>query len=415
MDQQVELEICGNCKKEIPQINYVMHTAHCARNIALCPTCKEPIPKVNFEEHKKLCLKKKPEPQLPPQPPSKIEQSKYFVEQKAIQDKKILQRQEKRLAKLEKLVDSGETLGHVNSNVKKSSPTTESHANSNNINNTKIPQAVTQTTQSQSKSNSNLLPCQYCELELPKFDLGEHENYCGARTEKCQDCGELVMFKYRQLHQDTNHGFLKLNDAEPGPRPTWESPRTTALDSPTRRRPSPFRSFSTFDAYTPGYAFSTSFSSGAVPSLTTTNGNGEKLETSKEISRRLDCKTEYIRNLLHDSASITAPLRSTGAVPRHLRHNKGPAPQPPLRRRNPPTELVIPCEFCGTPIPHEELIEHETGCRPDLARFNPRRRSDSPDYFIAPEPSSPDEELPCEFCADLIPASRLLSHQATCN
>lgn len=93
----------------------------------------------------------------------------------------------------------------------------------------------------------------------------------------------------------------------------------------------------------------------------------------------------------------------------------GPAPQPP-RRRNPPTELEIPCEFCGVPVPHEDLIQHETGCRPDLARFNPRRaRSPSPDdYFVAPAPSSPEVELPCEFCADMIPASQLLRHQATC-
>lgn len=92
--------------------------------------------------------------------------------------------------------------------------------------------------------------------------------------------------------------------------------------------------------------------------------------------------------------------------------NLGPAPKPPQRRRNPPTELVIPCEFCNLPIPHEDLIQHETGCRPDLAR---RRRSPSPDdYFIRPEPSSPEVELPCEFCADMIPASQLLSHQATC-
>ncbi|KAH1012025.1 hypothetical protein HUJ04_001272 [Dendroctonus ponderosae] len=75
---------------------------------------------------------------------------------------------------------------------------------------------------------------------------------------------------------------------------------------------------------------------------------------------------------------------------------------PVRRRRNPPTELTIPCEFCDTPIPHEDLIEHETGCRPDLARFNPRR-------------SSPDsEELPCEFCANMVPASQLWRHQLSC-
>lgn len=94
----------------------------------------------------------------------------------------------------------------------------------------------------------------------------------------------------------------------------------------------------------------------------------------------------------------------------------GPAPLPPRRKPNPPTELTIPCEFCGVPIPHEDLIQHETGCRPDLARFNPRRRlSPEPDdYFVAPPPSSPEVELPCEFCADMIPASQLLRHQATC-
>lgn len=98
----------------------------------------------------------------------------------------------------------------------------------------------------------------------------------------------------------------------------------------------------------------------------------------------------------------------------------GPAPQPPsrTRRSNPPTELEIPCEFCDVPIPHEDLIRHQTGCRPDLARFNPRRmmaRSPSPDYYVAtPPPSSPEVELPCEFCSDMIPASQLLRHQATC-
>lgn len=59
-----------------------------------------------------------------------------------------------------------------------------------------------------------LLPCQYCELELPKLDLEEHENYCGSRTDKCLECGELVMFKNKQSHWDSNHGFLKLRDGK---------------------------------------------------------------------------------------------------------------------------------------------------------------------------------------------------------
>lgn len=58
------------------------------------------------------------------------------------------------------------------------------------------------------------VPCSYCELELPKSDMADHENYCGARTERCDECAELVMLKYKKLHIDSNHGFLKLDDGK---------------------------------------------------------------------------------------------------------------------------------------------------------------------------------------------------------
>ncbi|KAK4878132.1 hypothetical protein RN001_010638 [Aquatica leii] len=379
MNEQVELEICGNCKREIPHHNYVMHSMHCARNISLCAKCKEPIPKSDIEKHTQLC-KTSPPKLKPIESPSKLEQSSYFVARKEIEDKKVQVRKEKQMQRMEKLVGVGNQLGSYNG--------TPLVAN----NPVPVNQLGSFTNRSTVESNpikqSSLLPCQYCELELPKFDLQEHENYCGARTEKCLDCGEMVMFRYRQLHRDTNHGILNPESKE----------------TPRRRPPS-------FNIETYSMPYISNPSTG--PLLRTTDSNGEKLESSKEISRRLDCKTEYIRNLLHDSASITAPIRSTGAVPRH--RSSGTIPESPNRYRNPPTEVVIPCEFCKLPIPHEDLIEHETGCRPDLARYNPRRNNNSPDYFTGPEPSSPEVDLPCEFCSDLIPASQLLTHQATCN
>lgn len=57
-----------------------------------------------------------------------------------------------------------------------------------------------------------VVPCAYCELELPHCEMSDHENYCGSRTERCDQCGELVMIKYQKLHLDSNHGFLKLDD-----------------------------------------------------------------------------------------------------------------------------------------------------------------------------------------------------------
>lgn len=168
----------SSSKKEIPHYNYVMHTAHCARNITLCKICKEPVPKSQFEEHSKKCQIKTVTKPAPP-PLTKIEKSDYYSKQKAIQDKKIADRQERYFERHEKFLNVGNKVG----------------GNSNNNNNERT-----------------LKPCKYCELELPKGDLEAHEDYCGARTDKCGECGEIVMFKYRQLHEDTNHGFLKLND-----------------------------------------------------------------------------------------------------------------------------------------------------------------------------------------------------------
>lgn len=58
---------------------------------------------------------------------------------------------------------------------------------------------------------STLLPCKFCELELSKAELEEHEDYCGSRTDKCMECGEIVMFKHKDMHHITNHGFAQLN------------------------------------------------------------------------------------------------------------------------------------------------------------------------------------------------------------
>ena len=44
--------------------------------------------------------------------------------------------------------------------------------------------------------------------------LAEHENYCGSRTEKCEQCGEFIMLKNFDIHINSNHGFIKLKDGK---------------------------------------------------------------------------------------------------------------------------------------------------------------------------------------------------------
>ncbi|KAL1502842.1 hypothetical protein ABEB36_007926 [Hypothenemus hampei] len=415
MDGNVEKEMCNNCKKEIPQQNYVMHTMHCARNITLCKVCNEPIPKIEYEIHREKCRKpivKKLSP-----PPTNLENSHYFQHRKAVEDKKAVARRENYLKRHEHLLDTGfklnETVrspsrvmksGSISSNVSSSSLSTTSSSNSleNRGGAIKkpplIPRLDDTATGTRSKGNHGLLACRYCDLELPKLDLEEHENYCGSRTDKCLDCGELVMFKNKQFHccrTGSKEGQSSLKSL-------WDSTterhtssntnvETDTITSPTRRR---FNRVRLADVdYDPLPYLPAAYQPGGGLRK---NKEGESY---KEISRRLDCPT-----------ALSLP--------------------PPRRRRNPPTELTILCEFCDTPIPHEELIQHEAGCRPDIARFNPRRsRTTIPDlgeddYTPAyeaprmrspPRADSPDsEELPCEFCSNMVPASQLWRHQLSC-
>ena len=47
----METELCEHCKKEVPAENYLMHSAHCKRNIQLCPLCGQAISRKDAKEH----------------------------------------------------------------------------------------------------------------------------------------------------------------------------------------------------------------------------------------------------------------------------------------------------------------------------------------------------------------------------
>ncbi|RVE49109.1 hypothetical protein evm_006230 [Chilo suppressalis] len=136
-----ETKTCSNCKREIPAVNFTIHTVHCARNIKVCPVCKEPVPLADLADHHETMHKLLP--------------CKKCGEQVCGTD-------------------------------------LEDH----------IRDSCAHTIQT----------CKFCELELPRRDLPLHEGYCGVRTEQCDQCREWVMIKYRQLHLDSNHGFLRLDD-----------------------------------------------------------------------------------------------------------------------------------------------------------------------------------------------------------
>ena len=44
-------------------------------------------------------------------------------------------------------------------------------------------------------------PCDFCKLDHPARELEDHEGYCGSRTERCEDCGDFVMLRDWERHQ----------------------------------------------------------------------------------------------------------------------------------------------------------------------------------------------------------------------
>ncbi|KAJ2940237.1 hypothetical protein O0L34_g11807 [Tuta absoluta] len=156
-----EQKICPNCKREIPAVNFTIHTVHCARNIKVCPVCKEPVPQGELQEH------------------------------------------HEKLHKLMPCKQCGEKVCGTD---------LEDHV--------------------RDSCGHTIKSCRYCELEVPRRELPGHESYCGARTEQCAACAEWVMIKYRQLHLDSNHGFLRLDD-DPAPQPKKEPPKITNLPKAT--------------------------------------------------------------------------------------------------------------------------------------------------------------------------------------
>ncbi|KAK7793189.1 hypothetical protein R5R35_012833 [Gryllus longicercus] len=251
--------------------------------------------------------------------------------------------------------------------------------------------------------------CAFCHIEVEAFELLEHENYCGSRTERCEECGEFVMLKYQQLHQDSNHGFLKLED-EPGPTPLWSASRTTpsVLNDLSRQRKI---SNASQDTTRP-----TSALNRLSPSKRTNDMPQVNSATTVSKPKALHKTTLPQRNKHDDDTvdlDLLLALRLQDQENSHLTTISAPSAPPEREYHDTGVggELVaLPCEFCEAMIPANQLVLHETGCRPHLTQLVV-----PPANKVRNEPEISEEEgLPCEFCGDLFPPHLLLSHEDSC-
>ena len=50
------------------------------------------------------------------------------------------------------------------------------------------------------------IPCQYCEITLPRERMPEHQEFCGSRTEFCHKCSRYILIKDLQNHERSCDG-----------------------------------------------------------------------------------------------------------------------------------------------------------------------------------------------------------------
>ncbi|CAH0595300.1 unnamed protein product [Chrysodeixis includens] len=272
----IETKLCPNCNREIPTVNFTIHSVHCARNICVCPVCKEPVLNAELKEH------------------------------------------HEKLHKLLPCKKCGESVCGTD---------LEDHI--------------------RDSCAHTIKTCRFCDLELPRRELPGHESYCGVRTEQCPDCREWVMIKYHQLHLDSNHGFLRLDD-DPAPipkssvsKPFLSKMANTDLPSTSNGLAKPSTSFGAngvkninlSDRPRTEIRYFNSGSSSSVSSSSPSShseGVNDWRPPSAEASSKVSAKRT------NDQPQINTNVAATNKVEKNLSISRGavkkrPAPKPPAR------------------------------------------------------------------------------------
>ncbi|XP_069610913.1 TRAF-type zinc finger domain-containing protein 1 isoform X2 [Ranitomeya imitator] len=379
-----ETRLCGNCKRDIPTVNFTIHEIHCRRNICICDLCKEPVHRSDLEDH------------------HATEHASVTCKCNMTMEKCAMEEHEETACPL------------------------------------------------------RLVKCQFCELEVTFNTLGNHEDYCGARTEPCDKCGSSVMIKDLQDHP-TVCGKVK-----PHKKPTrghtsasnwnYELPLHSALHSS-------YRLHSEMQRNVPKRFYGKSI---LTPKFGDLNQNPRREQNrgreQSNLDLDLDIPLDYLsqessnafrsydefhsQSRQNDPRGSPEPYSPSSENNQQFWHNfycKGNNMKTNVRGRSnlnyfssnesvhvnsPSTPSAdatqLPCEFCEKLFPEDDLILHQSACGPG-APSSVRRRSPSPvlDFFENLRSSSPPAlnpvMIPCEFCGVLMEGDILFHHQDQCD
>ncbi|XP_062590468.1 TRAF-type zinc finger domain-containing protein 1-like isoform X2 [Saccostrea cucullata] len=283
------------------------------------------------------------------------------------------------------------------------------------------------------------IKCVYCEMDVAKGELEEHQGYCGTRTENCIRCGQFIMVKDMAQHEESRCNYREIQPKNNNNTPV-DIPHLPSNGSVTSNRRAAPPVVDDSDDFLFGSGELNSFQMDEIQRLLGVNGMGPSHQTR-----------------------VTPPTRTTARGGTQAVSSKSKKKEVNLERRNGNGEVghnqnhhvhdqtFLPCEFCGEAFPIDVLVLHQGSCTEDqlsslMADTNLREESDNrTNYPIYPiqrplpnvidnlhsymddsdptgfindvSPVEPHDDLmlPCEFCDELFPQDVLVQHQAVCD
>lgn len=399
-EETTETKYCSNCRRDIPAANFVIHVTHCQRNLTLCKVCGEPVPTSQQEEHFE----------------------EYHTEVKC---------------------ECGQRLEKMN---------LEEHK--------------------ETTCPNRLVDCQFCELQLPFCKLTTHVDYCGSRTEKCDVCDRFIQKKDFEMHVETGCQHPVKEERKKTP-PQTPDESYMYSDTPggmlgamgLSESPESFLDAAKFFPFMPGmreFQQILNTGLGEPPFGGTSYFGADPAFSGRDVVARgmrpkplkpnfdengLDDFSDFDGNFIQqtdDDEMLAAAYQAGGydsangvdRMPPGMINGPFPKMSSLLPTDSSSDATELPCEFCGSLLPMDALILHQSGCQlksmdslPDIASTGHyadshkhiSRQREFDDYetevdFDDDRRGAADVTfLPCEFCEELFPCDNLIQHQAICD
>ncbi|CAH2295929.1 Hypothetical predicted protein [Pelobates cultripes] len=250
-----------------------------------------------------------------------------------------------------------------------------------------------------------LVKCQFCDLELAFNKLGDHEDYCGARTECCEKCGRSVMTK-----DLSNHPQVCGKQAEPK-RPTKSQ---TYVDY--RDLDNDGAWFERSDLQNPLRDNVNSRARGTVPSRFYRNSS-----LPESMKTRLDKRGEQNRVSERTILSRSIPAKKPG-------EERAAVPSIPIRKQpgvDSFKSLSLQNDVLSSPEPDPvanydfwKAVYSKSPPKNNAPQWQDSRNflsNNETKWYDPGDYETDDIKLPCEFCEKLIPEHKLILHQSGCN